>query len=413
MLFDRIAVWVGVAAGLVILAAALFVLTHRDDLPTPGDDDLMALPAELPGPNGYEALWQADALRDGLGEDEFRPRVRAMLAGTEWEPVLLDELLRRNASALEALARGVATPGRLPGMWSAGEARKREVRTVELLPLVDLIAAEAIGLARRGERDAAIERALSGLHAGRMLADYANLSQVWLGFAAYWQGSSARVIDVVLRDAALTSGEARALAARIEAERIPSERWQAPWATDYRGVRDTIFPEDARVSGYLYQRNRSLAVFAGRVRELQRSSGLTCRQVRDETGGPDPFPTPMQWVGLALTPNPLGRVRVELAASLLSFSSPMRCLCESKLGLAQLAVALNAWTHAEGALPETLDALVPDYLESIPRDAFDGAPLRYSKAKAVVYSIGTDLVDSGGEGADLSDSDEPAISVAF
>jgi hypothetical protein len=104
---------------------------------------------------------------------------------------------------------------------------------------------------------------------------------------------------------------------------------------------------------------------------------------------------------------------VELATSLMSSPTPMRCLGESKLGLVQLAVALNAWTHAEGALPDTLDLLVPDYLDAIPRDGFDGAPLRYSKAKAVVYSIGTDLVDSGGGGADLSDSDEPALSVAF
>ena len=108
-----------------------------------------------------------------------------MLAGEEWEPVLLDELLRRNGPALQALERGVTTPGRIPGMWAGRGAGEGAVRTIDLLPLVDLFATEAIGMVNRGERDAAVERALFGLHAGRTLADYANPSQVWLGFAAY------------------------------------------------------------------------------------------------------------------------------------------------------------------------------------------------------------------------------------
>ena len=82
--------------------------------------------------------------------------------------------------------------------------------------------------------------------------------------------------------------------------------------------------------------------------------------------------------------------------------------------LVQLALALRAYTQANGGLPESLDALVPGYLEAIPLDRFDGAPLRYSKAKAVVYSIGDDLVDSGGfEPPAQGEHSEPTISVAF
>ena len=47
-------------------------------------------------------------------------------------------------------------------------------------------------------------------------------------------------------------------------------------------------------------------------------------------------------------------------------------------------------------LPDSLSALVPKYIEAIPRDPFDGEPMRYSKEHGIVYSVGNDFVDNGG-----------------
>lgn len=43
-----------------------------------------------------------------------------------------------------------------------------------------------------------------------------------------------------------------------------------------------------------------------------------------------------------------------------------------------------------GALPESLDALVPGYLPAVPRDYFDGLPIKYSREHRRVWSLGTD-----------------------
>ena len=50
-------------------------------------------------------------------------------------------------------------------------------------------------------------------------------------------------------------------------------------------------------------------------------------------------------------------------------------------------------------LPDSLDNLVPDYLESIPLDPFDGKVIRIKKLDKgfVVYSIGEDRIDDGGK----------------
>ena len=89
-----------------------------------------------------------------------------------------------------------------------------------------------------------------------------------------------------------------------------------------------------------------------------------------------------------------------------------RCHNDAKLGLVQLAIALRAHQSATGALPDRLEQLVPTYLEAIPIDAFDGAPLRYAKDRGVVYSIGDDLADAGGlDATDLGQTAEPSIRI--
>ena len=45
---------------------------------------------------------------------------------------------------------------------------------------------------------------------------------------------------------------------------------------------------------------------------------------------------------------------------------------------------------------DSLESLVPKYINSIPLDPYDGQPFKYSKSKAIVYSVGKDLKDSGG-----------------
>jgi len=73
-----------------------------------------------------------------------------------------------------------------------------------------------------------------------------------------------------------------------------------------------------------------------------------------------------------------------------------------------LAVALTRYRLEHGTYPPTLDALVSTFLSTIPADPFDGAPLRYhlTPDAAIIYSIGPDRVDDGGD-IDNTDSHHP------
>jgi hypothetical protein len=64
-----------------------------------------------------------------------------------------------------------------------------------------------------------------------------------------------------------------------------------------------------------------------------------------------------------------------------------------------LACALERFRLAHDELPNSLDALVPPYLTAVPRDAFDGQPLRYRRDgmdKFTLWSVGWNQTDDGG-----------------
>lgn len=64
--------------------------------------------------------------------------------------------------------------------------------------------------------------------------------------------------------------------------------------------------------------------------------------------------------------------------------------------VARTAVALAAYRSDKGHLPGTLADLVPAYLPSVPIDPWDGKALRWSLEKATVWSIGRNGRDDGG-----------------
>jgi len=66
---------------------------------------------------------------------------------------------------------------------------------------------------------------------------------------------------------------------------------------------------------------------------------------------------------------------------------------------ARVAVAVEQYSEASRRRPQRIDDLVPQYLDRVPADPFDGAPIRYSLEPDgyAVYSVGQDGRDDGGD----------------
>lgn len=70
----------------------------------------------------------------------------------------------------------------------------------------------------------------------------------------------------------------------------------------------------------------------------------------------------------------------------------------TRLRAAATACAIERFRQHRGNLPESLEALVPEFMTSVPTDAFSGRPLSYRRLDRgfVVFGLGEDGVDNGG-----------------
>jgi hypothetical protein len=107
-----------------------------------------------------------------------------------------------------------------------------------------------------------------------------------------------------------------------------------------------------------------------------------------------------------------GRLLLGAVVSQFARTLERRDLASLELSAARVLLALKCHVAERGRLPDTLAELVPAYLDAVPLDPFDGKPLRYSRAKKVIYSVGADLADAGGSvDPDPEQESNPAVKV--
>jgi hypothetical protein len=73
---------------------------------------------------------------------------------------------------------------------------------------------------------------------------------------------------------------------------------------------------------------------------------------------------------------------------------------QTQVNEAQIACALERYRLAHGEYPDSLDALVPQFIEKLPHDIIGGAPLHYRRTadgKFLLYSVGWNETDDGGQ----------------
>jgi len=73
---------------------------------------------------------------------------------------------------------------------------------------------------------------------------------------------------------------------------------------------------------------------------------------------------------------------------------------QSSVNLARTAIALERYRLAQGTYPESLGALVPQFIAKLPHDVIGGQPLHYRREASgqfVLYSVGWNEADDGGE----------------
>ena len=120
----------------------------------------------------------------------------------------------------------------------------------------------------------------------------------------------------------------------------------------------------------------------------KKASDQTALELSKEFMMPMPFGperSSFEKAKLMLTRNGAGKLLYHTPASVLSAIPETKCQYEDTITATQISIALKCHKLKTGDLPESLDELVPEYFDDVPKDNWDGKPMRYSKEQKSIY----------------------------
>jgi hypothetical protein len=423
------------------LGLPAWIALNRSDLPEPDDADLLIEVPEVPEEDDAFAWFRKAAAamvwNDSKASDERLRSIRLRETSEPSELEWIEAMMRVNDRAFLLLEAGLAAPGIVIPPWTLDDMQDAAGTFDVVLPiqtLVRLSAAHARNLAERGRPMQAIESAILGMRVGRKLAEARAPQLVSMMMVVGIQGISLVEIERLLPDARLSASQARELAGRLDGWRWDEDAWRRAWSAEYAWIKevsagleadsndaDWDLGEKASLdewityellpADYAFQMNRTLSLSADMYRELSDASQRPCQATWSH-----PAPAMSDWWKLptVLAPNPVGRILIEIARPNFTSFDLKRCHLATRISLVQARLALHAYQHEHGSLPERLEELVPDYLDAVPEDRFDGEPIRWSRERGVLYSVGDDFADDGPpEAPSQVDAGQPAMSVAL
>ena len=414
----------------LLLALPLLLLTgwialHRGDAPAPDDRDLHVERQTAVGENGFERYAAAaEAARLPHDEATWR-RFHAFRAGETWEPEWITALAADNAPATALLRAGVASPAFAFPPQDPSHAGDARMHTLFLgQQLVALSGAQARIALRAGRVGEALELASLGLHAGRRLSAADNVDLFGIYMASVFQTLSLIDLEHAARTSRITPETARSLGALLESSRWTASDWRRVWSLEYARVRTELGALDPSTAGwpspllpnaYRWHPNRTAGAIADLYREQAAKSSRFCADANLLRDGKLASEGRRRAPENAFAPNALGELVIgQVRGRNYDQIQRNRCQFETQVSLVEVMIAAKAYSDDEGALPARLEDLVPRYLDALPLDRYDGAPLRYAHAARAIYSIGEDFTETGvGAPRGMFDTNEPGLSLAF
>jgi hypothetical protein len=437
----------GLPLALFLALDILRAVMSIDEAP-PADDDLRVVRLEIPDDQNaftyfQQAIEKLDLPKDAepaMDSPAPPPKVKPLpgeepdpneppptckqrwdsLTGgdVEWDQPIADEVLRRTAEALALWERGLAAP------CYQTPRPVRYTYNIEIpwcysyLALANVVSIRSRDRARRGDHDGSYDDALKLVRFGHQVESGKGCLIEYLVGLTLKEMGEALMRDQV-KTCTLPSARLRHYAAELA--RYPcvaqglADAWRVEYACqagtiddlasgdmDFTGIgpaapkRQALGPAERLLwraaRGPFFKPNRTRRLFAETMREMVEDAPKPYNEVRQIDSEQDAL-NPVMAV---LRGNAIGEMIYRLLMPALRNVHRLKCQTNVELAATRTLLAMKAYKLDKGRLPETLEQLVPEYLEAVPIDDFDGKPLRYNAAKKIIYSVGEDLRDDGG-----------------
>jgi hypothetical protein len=379
-------------AGFILTLPFTLTLIYKDG-PPPDDSDLRLSVVNVPdNENAYFDLTKA------WYEDPFSIK-EAMRIMVDEEPWLWNENLwdekaaeaevAGNARALAVFAAAAAKPKFQDPVFADPKWYIHEIPPSSEISTVS--AFYALYLARQGKDKEAMEAAFLPV---RIVEKIEN-SQARASFL-FQNGISMKRVGLgtarqILASSTLSNADLRQYVQELEQYEKNDDDLTLAFKVAYHQLTQIVEdPEVAPNVNYFFEPNKTKALFIG-DKELVQRAYVTCdNKIIPLSGRPS-------WLEGHTTENSYGKNLSDTIISQFSiFAVENKCYEDMLVTVTKTMFAMKAYKNDMGQLPPTLDVLVPKYLSSVPLDPYGGKPLKYSQEKKLIYSIGSDMQDSGG-----------------
>jgi hypothetical protein len=390
----------GFLAVLGLLFACIFL---RSLTPVPVQDkELQLVRATIPpGANGYDVL--VAATNHIWWPKEQERAIGDLVKDTNWDDALAATVLASNREALAGWDAAVKLP----------DFQVPEISTCEdLLPylsswkqLAQLAEVRENFLLHNGQEQAGFDQIVNHIQLGRRMQNShgvlivylvgAAVNTMGLGQIQHWVGKThltpdqLKAYSLQLKSQPGEAGEAFANAIRVEKQM----QMETLVAMREGRIKDKDLPSFGFWSVWpIFSFSQTEGLFARGALMLVKAAPHHYNEanVAAMEARPD-------MVSIILSGNPVGQILFYMMMPALSASLEKKSKGDVQLQATRTILALRAYQLAHGHLPPDLNALVPEFLEAVPVDDFDGQPLRYSAEKKIVYSVGKNLKDDGGD----------------
>lgn len=393
---------------LAVVGTVLSVFSK--DIPPPNDADLQLKPIAVP--RQHNAYYSLVSIQKYLSVPTDDSNLLEHLAGQKWNQGLVGSMLKANQQALRYFDQAAYKP-----QFHDPTINVHTVPSADVLMSFRNIAwvssLKAAYLFRIGREREAFREAMKTIDIGQRVQN----SQGTM--LHYFFGTDMKRIGLerIRQMAASTRVSPQILLSyvrKLEEYKMNEEGLKAAFKYEY-GAFAALYDKDvlAKIKSktgeqmeslkkysFYFKPNKTKSLFVDFFRAQMREVGVPCglRKFREIQRFTDRNSSTTKLLLKALvTENVIGKVLFDIGiARFLVTVHETRCEDDLLISATQALLALRAHKMEKGKHPVWLGELVPQYLPKVLRDPFDGKPLRYAAAKKVVYSVGMDLIDSGG-----------------
>ncbi len=409
---------------IILVGLAVWIARALIDAPPPDDADLLITYEDIP--DEENALSYFNLAAGYVYWPEGRAKGRRpddLLDEDGWDQTLADEILAENEDIFDLVEQGLACPRcQFAQVTGLDDVRYISGQAGPSRTLARLCAIRAEHLFRQGQEEEAFDQAMLIVTLGNRLQNGRGSVLDYMVAIAVEETGLVRMRRM-LTSTSLDQSVLMPYISRLDECRASEGGFADAIKTEYTCTARAV---DDFASAKQFKKNRMI----GRVlmfftlkpnrtkRRLAKSIEISlpnARRTLAEATRPEFARGSALWrkIKAYASGNGVGENLYWILMSPYARLHGLKARIDCSVAATRILIALKCYKATHGELPDTLDDLVPDYLDAVPLDACDGKPMRYSKQTRVVYSVGCDLKDAGGTGRYDWDDDEPTFKIEF